>query len=83
MNHSKGEGVISQMSLAYSWMVRSLLNVYDPAVFIIDIFTQFCNKGVSYKNVSKSDARNGPAEAKRTSHYTKKVRVCYRRTKHG
>lgn len=38
-----GEGVMSQMSLAYSCMVRSLLKKWDPEVFMMDILVQFCN----------------------------------------
>jgi len=43
-NHTTGDGAMSQMSLAYSRMVLSLLNVKEPAVFMIDILVHFCNK---------------------------------------
>jgi hypothetical protein len=39
------------ISRAYSWMVRSLLNLDEPAVFNIDIFVHFCTH-VSYENVN-------------------------------
>lgn len=35
-------GSMPHMSLAYSWIVRSLLNLNEPAVFKIDIFVHLC-----------------------------------------
>lgn len=41
--HGSSTCLIFHMSLAYSWIVRSLLNLDEPAVFKIDILVHLCN----------------------------------------
>lgn len=56
--HGTGRGVISHMSFAYSWMVLSLLNIGDPAVFKIDIFVHLCMFETTNKFLSISLSKN-------------------------
>ena len=49
VHQTTGSGFTPQMSFAYSWMVRSLLNLYEPAVLRIDIFAHRCGRWFGIK----------------------------------
>lgn len=48
--YGNSTGLMLHISLAYSWMVLSLLNLYDPAVFSIDILVHLWTKQTSFAN---------------------------------
>lgn len=56
--HGSNMGSIPHMSLAYSCIVRSLLNLYEPAVFSIDILVHLCHKPVKVYQTSAKNRKH-------------------------